>query len=299
MAVSPVTAIPGELIALGAALVSSVGYVSARKGLTDASAEVLVTATTAVSVLLLLPIVLLTGGLQLTPEAFAVFVASGVLGSGLGRFILSHFISLIGAGTAHAVKSASPVTAAVFSVIFLGERLTPLLAAGICVVVVGLVLLTRTEREAAAGRDVAISTTAAVALVIVLWFGVTPVIRKFGLSVVGAPLLSALTVNFAAGFLVGLVISMRNDPGQLRRAATSRSRWYLLLTGVCWTGAIGAYFTALSVADAVVVVPIFNSSPLFTLLLGVVVLGEREAARPTTMVGAVVTVVGVIVITLA
>lgn len=292
MGLSPFTAIPGEVVALSAALISSVGYVSARQGLTDASAEVLVTATTAVSVLLLIPAVLLTGGLRLTPEMAVVFVMSGILGSGLGRFMLSHVIRLIGAGLAHAVKSASPVTAAVFSVVFLGEQLTPLLGIGIVIVVLGLIMLTYTDSDNYAA---AVSTTAALSLLLVLWFGVTPVVRKFGISALDAPLLPALLVNFAAGFLVGVAMSVRNDPGQLRRAVTDRARWYLLLTGVCWTGAIGAYFLALSLADAVIVVPIFNSSPLFTVILGIILLDEP--ARPMTLLGAVVTVVGVVIIT--
>lgn len=294
MALAQLPAVPGELVALGAALVTSVGYVSARRGLTDASAEALVVATTAMSVLLLLPAVLLTGGLRLTPLTAAVFVVSGVLGSGLGRFMLSYVIGLIGAGVAHAVKSASPVTAAVFAVVFLGERLTPLLGAGIVVVVLGLVLLTRADTDGF-DPDAPVSATAALAALIVVWFGVTPVVRKFGLSVLGAPLLPALLVNFAAGLLVGVAISVRNKPGQLRRLLTSRARWYLLLTGVCWTTSIAAYFLALSLADAVVVVPIFNSSPLFTVLLGVLVMDEP--VRRTTVLGAAVTVVGVVLIT--
>ncbi|WP_332900303.1 MULTISPECIES: DMT family transporter [unclassified Haladaptatus] len=288
----------GELLALGAALISSVGYVSARRGLADASAEVLVTATTLVSVVLLLPFVFLSGIPTLSPEAVGVFIASGILGSGLGRFMLSHVIGKIGAGVTHAVKSASPVTAAVFSVLFLGETLSPPLAVGIVIVVLGLILLTRRPQAEPTEPTADTTTTAILALVIVLWFGVTPVIRKFGLSVLGTPLLPALTLNFAAGLLVGVVISLYTDSSQLRRAVSGKARNYLLLTGVCWTVAIGAYFTALSRADAVVVVPIFNSSPLFTVALSIFLLGEREAARPSTLIGAVVTVVGVVLITL-
>lgn len=286
----------GEVVALAAALVSSVGYVSAHQGLTDVSAEVLVTTTTAVSVAVLLPVVVLTGGFDLTPESTVVFVASGLLGSGLGRFLLSHVISSIGAGIAHAVKSASPVTAAVFSVVALGERITPLLGVGIVVVVVGLILLTQAHADD--DRETNLTSAIVLSLVVVVWFGVTPVIRKLGLSVLDAPLLPALTVNFAVGCLVGLGISMRNDPGQLQRVVTGRARWFLLLTGVCWTGAITLYFLALSLADAVVVVPIFNSSPLFTLLLGVVLFGERDGTGRTALVGGLVTVVGVVLITL-
>lgn len=288
--------LPGEVVALTAALVSSVGYVSAHRGLADVSAELLVTATTAVSVALLLPVVALTGGFDLTLESTAVFVASGLLGSGLGRFLLSHVISLIGAGVAHAVKSASPVTAAVFSIVVLGERITPRLGVGIAVVVLGLLLLTRSHTDE--GPETNVTTAIVLSLVVVVWFGVTPVVRKFGLSVLDAQLLPALLVNFAVGLLVGLVISVRNDPRQLRRVLTGRARWFLLLTGVCWTGAITLYFLALSLADAVVVVPIFNSSPLFTLLLGVVLFDERDGTGRTALVGGLVTVVGVVLVTL-
>lgn len=289
--------LPGEVVALVAALVSSVGYVSAHRGLADVSAEVLVTATTAVSVALLLPVVVVTGGFDLSPVMTAAFVASGLLGSGLGRFLLSHAISRTGAGVAHAVKSASPVTAAVFSVVVLGERITPRLAVGILVVVLGLVLLTQAHTDD--GRGASVSTAVVLSLVVVLWFGVTPVVRKYGLSVLDAPLLPALTVNFAVGLVVGLALSLRNGPGQLRRVVAGRARGFLLLTGVCWTGAITLYFLALSLAEAVVVVPIFNSSPLFTLLLSVVLFGERDGTGLPALLGGLVTVAGVVLITLA
>ena len=168
----------------------------------------------------------------------------------------------------------------------------PLLGIGIVIVVLGLTMLTYADSDNYAA---AVLTTAVPSLLLVLWFGVTPVVRKFGISALDAPLLPALLVNFAAGFLAGVAMSVRNDAGQLRRAVTDRARWYLLLTGICWTGAIGAYFLALSLADAVVVVPIINSSPLFTVILGIVLLDEP--ARPMTLLGAVVTVVGVVIIT--
>lgn len=294
----PVTP-PGEVVALFAALVSSVGYVSARRGLDDVSAEVLVTATTAVSVVLLVPLVFVLDQPRLTPAAFAVFVVSGLLGSGLGRFLLSSVIHLVGAGVAHSVKSASPVVAAVFSVLFLGETLTAALAVGILVVVAGLVLLTRATSEDDGRRTAGISTTAAVSVLVVCWFGVTPVVRKYGLSVLDAPLLPALATNFFVGMLVGLAIALYRNPGQLSVALRSDSRRYLVLTGLCWTVAITAYFAALGLADAVVVVPIFNASPLFTVALGIFFLGERQASRKTTVVGALVTVCGVVLITLA
>ncbi|GGL67397.1 DMT family transporter [Halocalculus aciditolerans] len=295
--VAALAALPGEALALAAALVSSVGYVSARRGLDDVSPEALVTATTAVSVLILSPLVVLLDQPLLSSTAAGVFFVSGVLGSGLGRFMLSHAIGLVGAGVAHAVKSASPMVAAAFSVIFLGESLSPLLAVGIVVVVVGLVILTRAD-AADGERHAGLSTTAVIALVLVLWFGVTPVIRKYGLSVLDAPVLPALAMNFAAGLLVGLVIALARDPGQLRTFTRPGPRRFLALTGVCWTAAITMYFAALAVADAVVVVPIFNASPLFTVTLGILLLDEAQGARRRTVTGAVVTVVGVVLVTL-
>lgn len=292
-----VSGLPGEFVALGAALTSSAGYVSARRGLSDASPEALVTVTTAVSVVVLIPLALVTGQVHLTPEMIGVFVVSGLLGSGLGRFLISNAIEMVGSGIAHAVKSASPVAAVIFSVILLGETLTPLLAVGVLTVAIGLIVLTWSGNEG--NPTVDSKTTALISLVIVVWFGVTPVIRKFGLSELGAPVIPALAVNFAAGLGVGLVISLQRDPGQLRALLSGATKWYLVITGVFWTTAIATYFLALSLADAVVVVPIFNSSPLFTVALGLLVFQDARAPTLATLAGAVVTVVGVILITVA
>lgn len=289
--------VPGEIVALFAALISSVGYVSARQGLSDASPEALVAVTAGVSVVILVPYAVATGQTQLTPAMVGVFFLSGLLGTGLGRFLLSNAIDIVGAGISHAVKSASPVVAVVFSVTFLDETLTLLLALGIVLVVVGLVVLARSGNEANPSVDA--RTAALVSLVIVFWFGTTPVIRKFGLSELGAPLVPALAVNFAVGLGVGVGLSLYRDPSQLRTMLSGESRWYLLLTGICWTASISTYFLALSLADAVVVVPIFNSSPLFTVALGLLLFEGSESPTRATLAGALVTVCGVILITVA
>lgn len=293
--VIPAGAVPGELVALFAALLSSVGYVAARQGLSDASPEALVAVTAGVSVAVLVPYAVLTGQTRLSPAMVGVFFASGLLGTGLGRFILSNAIGLVGAGIAHAVKSASPVVAVVFAVAFLGETLTAALAVGIVLVVAGLVVLTRSSKEANEAVDP--RTAVLVSVVIVVWFGATPVIRKFGLSELSAPLVPALALNFAVGMAVGVGLSLYRDTGQLRAVLTGDSRFYLLVTGLTWTASISTYFLALSLADAVVVVPIFNSSPLFTVALGLLFFEGTESPTRATLVGAVVTVCGVVLIT--
>jgi transporter family protein len=291
----PAATVPGELVALLAALLSSFGYVAAKQGLSDASPEALVAVTAGVSVVVLTPYAIVTGQTQLTPAMTVVFFLSGLLGTGLGRFLLSNAIDLVGAGIAHSVKSASPVVAVVFAVAFLGESLTVPLSIGIMLVVGGLVILTRSSNEANESIDP--KTAALVSLVIVIWFGATPVVRKFGLSELGAPLVPALALNFAVGLAVGVIISAYRDTGQLRAVLMGDSRWYLLATGLCWTASISTYFFALSLADAVVVVPIFNSSPLFTVALGLLLFKGTESPTRATLAGATITVCGVILIT--
>jgi uncharacterized membrane protein len=292
-----ISAVPGELVALVAALLSSVGYVCARQGLSDASPEALVAVTAAVSTGILVPVTIATGQVRLTPAMAAVFFVSGLVGTGLGRFLLSNAINLVGAGIAHTIKSASPVVAVVFSVAFLGETLTPLLAAGIVTVVVGLIVLTRTGKEANPSADA--RTTAFVSLLVVVWFGATPVIRKFGLSELNAPLLPALALNFTVALAVGVAMSLWRDKTDLGVVFSGDGRWYLLVTGLCWTASISSYFLALSLADAIVVVPVFNSSPLFTVALGLLLFEGTESPTRATLVGAALTVCGVVVITIA
>lgn len=210
-------------------------------------------------------------------------------------WVLSNAIGLVGAGIAHAVKSSSPVVAVVFAVVFLGETLTAPIAVGVVLVVAGLVVLTRSSNES--NESVDFWTAVLVSLLIVVWFGATPVVRKFGLSELGAPLVPALALNFAVGFGVGVAISLYRDTGQLRAVVSGDSRWYLLVTGLCWTASTSAYFLALSLADAAVVVPIFNYSPLFTVALGLLLFEGSGSPTRATLVGAVITVCGVVLIT--
>lgn len=294
-----VTVIPGELAAVVAAVFSSAGYVSARQAMEEGSGELLVAVTASVSVVLLLPVLAVHGQnpLALPTETIVVFAFSGLLGSCLGRFVLSNAIGLVGPSTTHALKSASPVVAAVLSVTVLDERMTPLLAIGTVVVVAGIAMLTRAAHQDV-NSDVGGAVTAAVTLFIVCWFGTTPIVRKYGLSVLDAPIVPALWLNFAAAALVGWAFTART-PGQFSRAVEDGMLRPLVFTGIAWTVAIGAYFTALSLADAVVVVPLFNASPLFTAALSTVFLGSLETVSRETVVGAAIAAVGVTLVTLA
>ena len=110
---------------------------------------------------------------------------------------------------------------------FLGETLTTLPALGVVLVVVGLVVLTRSSDEADESVDP--RTAVLVSLLIVVRVGTAPVVRESGLSEPGAPLVPALASNFADGLAVGVAVSLYRDTGQLRVVVSGKGRWYLLV----------------------------------------------------------------------
>ncbi|MDT0166830.1 DMT family transporter [Actinotalea sp. AC32] len=87
----------------------------------------LVTGQVALSAVLMLPVVLLTGIAphgDVTPTVVGAMLALGALGSGVAYALNFHVIAVAGPGTASTVTYLSPVVAAVVGVAFLGEHLS-------------------------------------------------------------------------------------------------------------------------------------------------------------------------------
>lgn len=238
-----------------------------------------------------------TGGLAvaagLTPAATALFLGAGVVGTAIGRLAVFVGVDRVGASVNSAVISARPLFAGVLAVGLLGEPVTPFTVAGIGVLVVGLAVLALSRGGDIGGwrpRDLVFPLVAAAA------FGAGNVARKYGLDAFeDVSVLQAVALN-ELGALLTLggyaVLAGRDDV----LGAPRRTYAYFAGSGTITAVALLSLFAALELGRVVVVDPLAATAPLFTAVFAAVLLRDLERVTPRLVAGAVLVVVGVVLV---
>lgn len=296
-----------EALALAAAFCLGAGTVVMKHGLRSASRELFVFVSIGVQASVFAAISVATGltfpGLWLAAGAF---VASGLLGSILARYASAFAVDRVGVALAFPIRSTAPLFSAVVAVAILGEAVTPLLALGTAVVVVGVGVLSHqaysddgaaaantTDATDIAGRRRLLSLVPA--LLAAALFGLTPTLRKFGLEA-GVSVTDGLALTYIAALLVYGPYFLATRGRELHSPKARRDAQWFLLTGLFWSLALGAYFLALSLADTVVVVPLFYTSPLFAIGLSYLFLRDLEVVSAGVLAGAACVTAGTAIV---
>lgn len=223
--------------------------------------------------------------------AALLFGAAGLLRPSLSITLWVEGIKRLGPTLNAALTSSGPFFAALFGILLLGEQLTPLIAAGITLVVAGALL-------PAIRSSGIIYTFPMWALLLPLGAAalrnVAHAITKLGFAEVPSPLFAALAGSLVSLVLVGgrFVATRQTIEGQL-----SDYR-YFLWSGIVSTFAVYLLNQALEYGQVITVAPIIASSPVFAALLGYFVFG-RETLNWRTMLTIGLIVPGVILIVIS
>ena len=271
--------------------------IAVRQATKTRSIADLVAAVFAVNLVVLLPAtaVLYYPEFGLTPTAVAAFAVAGLLGSLLARAALFVGIHRLGASRAEPLKSTFPLVAVGSAVLVLGEPVTPALAVGVILLVVGAAAVSgdaRASRVTASGRrvwnDIAFPLAAALLL------GIDPVFTKIGFGE-GTPALVGVTVRVlaAAGGFTGYLLWRRLRGRRYRLARPTR---WELVAGVANTVYLVAYLAALARAPVSLVAPVLGASPLLVLLGATVLTPGDEQVTPRLGAAVAVLVAGVVLV---
>ena len=114
--------------------------------------------------------------------------------------------------------------------------------------------------------------------------------------VADVPALVGSSIGMVMGMLVLAVISAKD---MIRdRNASRRSFIWAGLAGIAAAGAIAFMFLAMSNAPVVVVAPLIAVNPLTAILFGQIFIRNMERLTPRIFTGAILVVIGVIIISL-
>lgn len=231
---------------------------------------------------------------SLSSWAVLTFIAAGVCGPFLGRFLLFTGLQRVGVAVTTPIYNMQVLFTALAGVLFFREALTPFIGGGTLVMLVGLALL---GFDASGGnRD---RPRRALDLLFPLGAGffiaITYALRKWGLQITPEVFLG-LAVMSSTSFLTAMGAGAVSGQG----IAFPRGRT-LAMFAIGGTMAASAHLSVLGAllsGDLVVVVPLQNMEPLFAVVLSRLFLRRLELVTPAVAAGAALVVTGGILVNL-
>jgi uncharacterized membrane protein len=283
-----------EYYALQAALCFSIAQIFVRRGLVQSNALTgsIISLGTSATILWLVALIMAPLS-ALSSPAVGYFIAGGFFAPAIGQTLGYIGMERIGVARSAPIVNTSPMFSSILAVSILGEIWLPRNIMGTCLVIIGVVILSMSRPTAGKWRkkDLIYPVLAALA------FGVSTNFRKAGLMTVQVPLLAAaVTVGTAFCVLLG-VVRLRGGARVLK--FNRRSNGWLFAGALFNTGAILSFFSALNLGKIVRVEPLVACNPLITLILAGIFLRQLETLSARVVVGAVVTIIGTVLVVTA
>ena len=220
------------------------------------------------------------------------FMASGTLQPLLARIFLYIGIDRLGVARAMPLRGVGPLFSVAIAVVFLAERPTiPVYLGGVLIVAGGWLVL---YRKGAAKGDWRM-LDAIYPLMAAFLAGVSQNFRKAGLLILPNPFVAGAVTTGTSLILFVLYLWIKR---QLSVVVPSReSLPYFGPTAFVSAISQLLVFTSLNLGDVSVMLPLLNTTPLFSLLFSIVFLRDLEKVTVPIVLGALSMLGGVVFIT--
>jgi uncharacterized membrane protein len=288
MVASPVVSVPA--LALTSALLSAAATILIRHGLVRHSAYTGFWINLVVGTACLWIAVPLTGGLgHPTPQALMLFILAGLIGTVAGRLLRFFSIEIVGASITAGFMNVTPLVSSGLAILLLGEQLTAPIVIGTFVIVVGSTLLsTGGQRLGLRPAQLLLPALSATC------FGIVAILRKLGLSGMGAVPGTAVNVTTALVAFTGFLMASGQGGAM---ACRGRSLVYFIAAGIAENVSVFMVVVALSMGAVSVVAPLQNVTPIFVLFLSIIFLRGIEVLNARVVAGTLLIVLGAWLIT--
>lgn len=289
----------GVLLAVLSALAFGVSQVVVRIGLQylkKVSSANLITLVSSLMTTLFIAIIFDFRSLvSISLLGFISFAIVGILNFPLARQFSYLGTKSIGVTRSYPLTASYPLFAMSMAAVFLGERVTPIQVLGALSIIGGISLL---AREMEQGQDSEIKGSRwqgfIYSLAAALFYGAGMLVTRWA-SALTTPLAGA-TFSLLVGTLVHFLISSRDF--ERAQSVKMKALLPLLLCGFLSALGVISLFAALSRNSVAVVTSLTATSPLITLLLATVVLRRWEKITPLVVAGALLVVLGSVLVTL-
>ncbi|MFO7916719.1 MAG: EamA family transporter [Anaerolineae bacterium] len=256
----------------------------------------------AVGMLVIVPLVLITGGLgdyqYVTTRQVLYLVGSVILGGVIGDALYINSLKILSVGQAFPIANSHPLFTVLFSALLLDAPLTWNLLLGLALTLLGVYFVGRPRSHV---EETDITSTPLAQMIqglllatgtAVMW-GVATVILAFGLRDINSVV--ATSIRVPAVILICLLLAARNRGLLEIRTIKPRTLRLLFLAGILGWGMAGTlYATAVKFAGPNKAAIIGATAPLFACPLSAIFLKERPTRY--TLIGTALTIGGVILI---
>lgn len=234
---------------------------------------------------------------EFTLLSLLALAVAGVIHFVLGRSLNYNTVSLLGASRASILANASPLMSVGLAVLLLREEITANILVGAALTVLGPILIGQSSGGSQQPLEMrALRRGMLMGLAAALCYGISPLLIKFALRQASLPLAGSLVSYIAAFAVLGSTLlhpSVRHD---LVHSPTKGLLWYAA-AGMAVNMAQLFRYVALSIAPVSLVAPLIQLSTLFTLFLSFGMNRRIEALDKFTVSGAVLVVVGAVILT--
>ena len=217
-------------------------------------------------------------------SATIYFVLSGLLQPLLARILYYVGIQRLGVSRAGPLRGTGPLFAVIVAVIFLNERPNYFVYGGTILTVAGAWLILMRMREEGEWKlfDAVFPLGAA------LIAAVSQSLRRTGLLMLGNPFIGATITNSTSLiiYLISLLVLGKIHLIRLHRASLP----YFGSAAFISAGSQILVFVALSRGEVSVMVPLFNTTPFFSVLFTTIFLRDLERVTSRVVIGAVIMV---------
>ncbi len=283
-----------ESLSLLTAFCYGLSHVLVRMGIRNSNPLTATLITSLIQVLIMSGMLLFSPPSQLIWTGIALFAASGILASTLGRLFNYMSIARLGVPTSASIVGSNPVFSMFFAVFLVGEEITGSILIGTMLVVIGVALITSGNQG---GRFSLKKTAVLLPLLSAIFYGASAPVRKIGLSLLPEPILGAL-VGSAVTLVIFSVAGISPGNTQTKVRLHRGGIGYFTMGGVALSLGWVCMFTALLAGKVSVVSTIIGTNPLFSLLLSLILLRSSEKINNRVIAGCLVIVAGVSVVTL-
>lgn len=223
--------------------------------------------------------------------AILYFVVSGCVQPLLARSLFYTGITRLGVSRAGPLRGAEPLFAAVIAVAVLNERPGLWVYLGTVLIMASLWLISGRQAGEAKWRLLDTAFPLGAALV----SAISQTLRKQGLRILPNPFVAAITVTVTSLTLLSIFLLVTKQTPLLRMERSSV--FFFCTAAFLATGAQICNFVALGRGDVSVIIPLLNTTPLFTVFFTAVFLRKVETVDPRVILGAFLMVAGVVFIT--
>jgi len=228
----------------------------------------------------------------LRSRAMVYFLISGCLQPLFARALFYEGITRIGVARAGPLRGAEPLFATIIAVVLLHERPGIMVYLGTALIMGSLWLISGSQGGAAKWRLV----DAALPLGAGLVSAISQTLRKEGLKILPNPFVATAIVTSTSLALLISFILLTKRVNLLRMPR--QSFLFFVAAGCVAVSAQVTNFIAIGQGDLSVIIPLLNTTPLFTVLFSGLFLRSLETLSPRIVVGASLMVGGVVLITL-